>query len=219
MNKDQVVFGKKISSQILIAVALGILTIVLILGIILPQVQGITVEIEKNSNKTNEVRELQASLSALNAVSPERLKSDVEVLTTALPTNKEVISVFSSIISLATQAGVQVRGFTIQVGEVYDTKEGEDTEDLSSKTSFPSMNVILSLTSSNQRQVITFTEELYKSFPIAKINSVASQEGSSSLEISFYYRPYDLERLQNTKEVPAYTNETLQLLEQLRAEN
>jgi hypothetical protein len=218
VNKQYIVFGKKISGEILVITALGLLMMILIGAIILPQIRGLALEIEKNRIKGEEVQKLKNSLAALNAVSDDRLDSDVQVLTSTLPTNKEVISIFSSLISLASEAGVQVRGFTIQVGQVYDTKQEEDVE-LHSATGFPSMNVILSLTSTDERQLVAFSEALYKSYPIAKINSLASQDGSSSLEISFYYRPHNLDSLQTTKEVPAYDTDTLQLLEQLRATN
>jgi hypothetical protein len=216
VNKEYILFGKKLSGEVLVGIALGFLMVILIFFIILPQIQGIATEIEKNRIKNDEVQKLRTSLGALNAVTDDRLESDVQVLTEALPTNKEVISVFTSLISLATNAGVQVRGFTIQVGEIYTTTEKEEVIDSRSETGFPSMNVVLSLTSSDQRQIVSFSQELYKSFPIAKINSVASQDGSSSMEISFYYRPYDIDKLQNTREVPAYTDQTLQLLDQLR---
>lgn len=219
MNKEYVLFGRKLSSESVIVTALGFLMIVLIFGIIVPQIQGIAREIEKHNLKSEEVQKLQASLQAMNAVSNDRLQSDVELLTDALPTNKEVVSLFSSIIALASESNVQVRGFTIQVGEIYATGESTNTTDSRSETGFPSMNVLLSLSSASQRQVVPFTQALYKNFPIAKVNAVAAQDGSSSLEISFYYRPYNIERLQNSREVPGYTNQTLQLLEQLRATN
>lgn len=216
MNKEYELFGRKVTGEVLLFGSLLILSVVVVLGVIIPQFQELGIQTEKNGIKEAEVMALQSSLNAINSVSEERLASDVEILTTALPTNKEVISVFSSIVSLATDVGIQVRGFTIQVGDVYDTKNEQPHAEISSETGFPSMDVVLSLSSASQSQIVEFTKRLYASFPIAKVNTVTAQDGNSSMEISFYYRSYDLDALQNTREVPGYTQETLQMLEALR---
>ncbi|HRN96510.1 MAG TPA: hypothetical protein PLD54_03640 [Candidatus Levybacteria bacterium] len=217
MNKEYNLYGKKISASIIIGVILVVFGFVLVTAVIIPQIRSIGEQREANSLKQSEVAQLESSLAALNSVSDQRVASDIDVLTSALPANKEVISVFSSIISLATDVGVQVRGFTIQVGDIYDINPEQSQEvDVTSDTGFPSMNVMLTLNSTDQRQIVEFTKQLYKNFPISKINTISAQETNSMLEISFYYRPYDLDTLQNTTVIPGYTNESLELLKTLR---
>ncbi len=216
MNKEYELFGRKVATSTLIALLLFFVGFILIMVVIIPQFGNIGQQREINMLKQTQVGTLQRSLAALNSVSDQRLASDRQLLTSALPANKEVISVFSSIIGLASQVGIQVEGFTIQVGTVYDVDNKDAEVDVSSDTGFPSMNVIVSLTSTDQRQLAQFTDLLYKKFPIARVNKVTAHQSNSSVEISFYYRPYDLSQIQNTTEIPGYTNESLELLKKLR---
>lgn len=215
MNKEYELFGRKLAGETLLSGILIVFAVVIIFSVVIPQIQGIGLQREQNSLRRTNVIKLQSSLSALESISDTRLVSDVEVLNAALPTNKDVISIFSSIISLATDVGIQVRGFTIQVGDIYDVENETAKADTYSETGYPSMNVVLSLSSTGQSQIVEFTKRLYASFPIAKVNTVASQDGNSSMEISFFYRPYDIDILQNSDEVPGYTNETLNMLDTL----
>jgi hypothetical protein len=219
VNKDYTVFGKKIDSGTLISAALALLGVVLILVVIKPQIESIGEQREQNTLKQNEIVQLQSSLAALNSVSAERVADDVKIMNEALPTNKDIITIFSTIISLTTKTGVELSGFTLQVGDIFNTtkdKAAPDQIDVSSDTGFPALNVQLTLQSTDQSQVVEFTKLLYEKLPLARVNNVTAQEGSSSLDISFYYRPQDLTILQNTNTIPGYTKESLNTLDTLR---
>ncbi len=219
MNKEYVLFGKKVNATELLSAVLVVMAIGILLFVIIPQIGNIGVQRAANAAKQAEVQELQASLNALQSANPEQIDSDMKLVTTALPTSKDVIAVFSTISSLATSTNVQLRGFTLKVGNLYKKNvSNEETIqlDITSATGFPAIDVVITVTTLDERNLVTFSDGLYRNFPIARINTLSSQENESTIEISFYYRPYDLNQIENGGALTPYTIEYGEVLQQLR---
>lgn len=218
MNKEYVFLGRKLTAEQLIAFALIFLGFGVILFVILPQIDNIGLQREMNSKKQVKVEELRNSLNVLQSVSAEQVEQDLKLASSALPANKDVISVYTSIASLANFSNVQLRGFTIKVGDLYVKDESAKAEDvdISSATGFPTMDVIVTLSAADQKNLVVFTEELYKNFPIARINTVSAQENESMVEISFYYRPYDLSKIEGSDKLTPYSSEYADIIKILQ---
>lgn len=218
MNKEYEFLGKKLSTEQLISFVLVFLGFGVILFVIFPQIENIGLQREMNATKQAQVDELKNSLNVLQSVSTEQVESDMKLANSALPTNKDVIAVFSAISSLANFSNVQLRGFTIKVGDLYVKDESAKATDvdITSVTGFPTMDVVITLTAADQKNLVIFSEELYKNYPIARINTVSAQENESMVEISFYYRPYDLSKIEGSNRLMPYSTEYADLIKTLQ---
>lgn len=218
MNKEYTLFGRKFTATELLAVSLVIISLVIVFVIIIPQLGNIGIQRERNSAKQAEVSALSNTLTTLQSANPQQIDEDMQLVHNALPTSKDVIAVFSTLSSLATSSNVQLRGFTIQVGELYnrDSVTSPTQRDVSSVTGFPTMDVVITVSTSDEDNLVTFSNQLYESLPIARINTVSNRDNLSTIDISFYYRPYDLNQIENSNEVIPYLSEYGTTLQQIR---
>ncbi len=217
MNKDYVLFGKKFTAEQMLAVSLVLLGFFVILFVILPQIDSIGLQREQNQAKKAEVNELQNSLNVMQSISSEQVEADLKLASSALPTNKDIISIFSAISELASSSDVQLRGFTIKVGELYTKATGESNQvdNTTSVTGVPSMDVTITVSTVDDKNLVAFTQQLYKNFPIARINTLNSQKNDGMIELSFYYRPYDLKQIEGVNLVSPYNTQYSDLIQQL----
>lgn len=215
MNKEYELFGKKFTATELLTVSLVIMSFAIILVIIIPQLGNIGLQRERNATKQAAVLTARNALNVLQSANLQQIDEDMQLVHTALPTNKDVIAIFSSLSSLATSANVQLRGFTIQVGELYnaDPNSNPSQRDI---TGFPTMDVIITVSTLDEENLVMFSNQLYENLPIARINTMSNRDNQTTMEISFYYRPYDLNQIENSNEVVPYLSEYDRTLQQIR---
>ncbi len=150
------------------------------------------------------------SLSILSSLSDTTLSSQVEKVTQALPPSKDLSAIYLALTTSASKVNVGLKGFTVSVGGVYDKNAKKEAATSLS----PSVSVKVQLSNADIRGLTAFSKELLGVFPLSKINSATSSEGGASVDISFFYRPYDLDFI-NKDTVTTLTSSEEKILQSL----
>ena len=151
----------------------------------------------------------------MNSVPGDTLDSDYTVANEALPSNKNIIAVFSRVNQIALDSNAQVSGFTLKIGDLY-RKTKDKTTEIAPPNGMPILDISVSLAVENKASIKQFIDLVYKSLPVAKVNKISSDDSTASLEISFYYKPFDLDKIQQTNNTRQYQQTDPTTLEKIK---
>lgn len=159
-----------------------ILTSVLLLKlIVLPQVEKLKQLQGKVAAKTDTIAVLSANKAYLQSLNDNTLDDDLKALTQALPPDKDFIGVIEAIEEAGRTANVAVNDFSFRVGDLSSASASVKPQ----LTLDTSLSVDGDFTSSKR-----FLEALMKSLPISEVKTVSFSKTSTSIEISFHYKPF-----------------------------
>jgi hypothetical protein len=202
MEKQYILFGQRIPTSSLILGAVGLLSMCLVFFVIIPQLSAISDLRNQIATKNTDVATLKQSLSNINAVPEGVLNDDYTAANEALPSNKNIIAVFSRVNQIALDSDAALSGFTLKLGDLYSKSKKKSP--LVPQNGTPVIDISVSLAVVDKASIAKFIDLVYKSLPVARVNSVSSDASTASIEMSFYYKPYDLEKIQQTNEVQQY---------------
>lgn len=163
----------------IIPVIVIVVCFILLLKFITPQFQALFTlgrEAKKDSSRINV---LKNNLNLLSSLSDSTLDSQVQILTVALPTNKDFIGIIDAISYASSVAGVNVADFQLQIG---------DLSQVSDTSAFSSISLNLSVNGSVD-DINRFIKALYTTLPLSEITSIGVGNTSSTVAINFSYKP------------------------------
>jgi len=164
----------------IIPVIVIVVCFILLLKFIMPQFQALFTlgrEAKKDSSRINV---LKNNLNLLSNLSDSTLDSQVQILTVALPTNKDFIGIIDAISYASSVAGVNVAEFQLQIGDL--SQAPTDT------SAFSSISLNLSVNGSVD-DINKFIKALYTTLPLSEVTSIGVGNTSSTVAINFSYKP------------------------------
>lgn len=190
----------------LVSFAIIIVSFLLVLKVIIPQLQTLVDLQKQEKNELEKLHILQNNLTFLTNLDENSLKNQVDLTTRALPEEKDFASILSAIAVSANQANVSVGDFEFQVG--YLTPEKKQSKIT------PSLSLVLNV-SGGVRGVVKFMENIYKVLPLAEVESVKSGTTLSTLTLLFYYKPFMPVNLRDDVALKPLTSSDVQLISDL----
>jgi hypothetical protein len=166
---------------------MGFASFFVLFRIILPQWSDIQDTLQLINSKAEAVQAKEQTIQLLNSLSLENVDADYNLVTTALPIQKDIVLIFSELNSAAAASNVQLGGFTVKVGGVY----ASDTTTLSANKSLngiPFLNTLVNVSGSNE-DVRKFAIELYKSIPLVEIKNIDISKKDARYDVNFYFKP------------------------------
>lgn len=113
--------------------------------------------------------------------------TDLKVVSSALPSEKEFDSVLYAISTAANNATVSIDDFTFQVGKL-STASAEATA-VQQQQENPSLKVTLGV-KGDINQTKMFITELSKKLPLSETVDIKLDKKSSALSVFFFYKPF-----------------------------
>lgn len=191
---------------------MGIASFFVLFIIIIPQFQEIGKLNKEIDSKKMNVKNLEESLETISKTGEETVDSDLTTVTTALPSAKDISLVFTVLTSASSLAEVDLTGFSLKVGGVYG-----GAKDLSaSVTGFPLLSVDVTVKAPSKENLTEFLVALNNKLPLSEVKKISSTDDVSTLELNFYYKPYDLAILANQDKISPMSLSEKKLLEELR---
>ncbi len=206
MKKEYEFLGKKYTATEILAGALAVLSFFILLYVVIPQFTNMGEQREAVNIVQERINTLEQSNSVLKQTDSAKLAEDLRLVNRALPNNKNIVSIFSTISHLASESNIALEGFTIKVGELYTKDEGKQKDQMKNEVGVPTLDVVISIGMDDSRDIVEFTNKLYKTLPVAQIKTLDTRENKGTLEISFYYRAFNFDNL-NTDRIPKYEAE------------
>jgi len=218
-QKTQLKLYLKRKKQMLVILAILSACVLLILVVIIPQFEAFALSRRQVLAKAEEVKILKKSYSVLNSRTDELLNSQLTTVEKALPSNKNIISVFGSISDIALKLGIEIEGFTIKVGGLYSKDPKKEPPEQLSVLGVPFLRVILNLSVQNMDDLTEYINNLYESRPLAEVKILNTSANQATLEVNFYYKPYNLQALTGEDVITPLTMQEEQTLNQINGWN
>lgn len=155
--------------------------ILLFLFLIIPQFQSFLDTQQQAKVESSKLLILKNNLSLLTNIDESQMDSQLQIVSTVLPSNKDFSGILDGISVAANKAGVFLGDYEFQVGDI--SKPSVTIQ------SFPFLQLSLTITG-GESGVTRFMAELYKTAPLAEITSVKITSTESQITALFYYKPF-----------------------------
>lgn len=181
-----------------ITVLIIVLCSLLVFGYIVPQMDSylsIRSEVEATLARTAVIKENTAYMNSLNK---EQLNTEVKVVTSALPPEKNFGTILDAINASALRSGVTFQDYSFQVGNIAST---------SAQTSGGTMQGMSTITltliiNGSVGQLRGFLREVYKTLPLSQITSVDGATGAITVSLEFYQKDLPKVSLKDDQPIP-----------------
>lgn len=202
----------KYKNQIL-PITFILLSLFIAFRVILPQFSSISETYTAIESKKQELLTLNSSIKVLENTSDDQISQDLTIATDALPTSKDVTKIFGAMTSAARASNTELNEFSLKVGGVFGKAVGQG--DVASTIGVPQVSVVARVSSSDAPGLIQFAQELDKTLPLSEIKRIDTVSNLGTFEISFYYKPIDLNLVSKKDKVTPLTQADRNLLNQL----
>lgn len=210
MEKELKVVYKKYK-KVLLPMILFVCSSFMIFQVIIPQWNSITSLREDVATKEFSLEQSKKSLEILSITPDSNLTNDFELATTAFPIQKDIVLMFTSLSEAANATGVELGGFSLKVGGIYDATNQYKNEKIIDGV--PYLNVVVEATGSEDN-ITQFARKLYAGLPVIEINSINIQGKQGHLDVNFFFKPVSTQLAKQTK-IASYTPEETKLLKTL----
>jgi len=109
-----------------------------------------------------------------------QLDSEVQIVSNALPSEKNFELILGAINEAATRSNALISGYRFADNINSSSSPGQ---------SFPVLLFEIDI-AGNLDQAADFAQELYKTYPVSSIESISYSNGISVLAVEFYYKPF-----------------------------
>lgn len=186
-------------------VTIMLICVILFFQFILPQFNMIFTAKENAREDLLKLDTLEENLRVLSGVDESSLDAQLEILNLALPSEKDFDGILNSINSSGVKAGAILGAYSFAVGDLSGVP-GTDK--------FPTIQLSVPV-NSDASSVNEFLGAISKSLPLSEISLVRIGGKTSTVNLSFYYKPAFSGSFKNFRISPL-SPKGLSLIEQLR---
>ncbi len=172
--------------EFLLPVGVIIVSILMIIYVIFPQIQ-------QYLNLQNSLKEEQQKLATLKnnynflvSLDDKKISSDLNLLSSALPSEKDFVGIIGAISYVSAKTGVSVGDFQFSLGNLSAKSFGG--------TAYPSTKINISL-KGGAKSVASFMNELVKTIPIAETTTANISNNEGTITVLFYYKPFSSQKI------------------------
>lgn len=173
--------------DILLPIVFLLASVFIFLQIALPNITTITSLREEVAVQQEKLNEFQNSYDTLTSLDETKLDQNITTATQALPATKNIDKIYLAITASAADSGVEVSGYSVQVGDVYQ-KGANRTGGATPQT----VTVSVSVANVDAVTLEAFTKALLTQFPMSRISRVGVVSTEGDINIGFYFIPYNL---------------------------
>lgn len=179
--------------------------IALFLQFVIPQFKILFATREEAKQASLKLQTLKESLNVLTNTDEKSLDAQLKVLNLALPLGKDFSGILNSIYLASQKTGVNLGTFSLQIGDLLDTKEKDDLPTIS--LSIP-MNA-------NVAGVNSFAETISKTIPLSQVSLIKIRNLTSTIGVSFYYKPLDSSSYKEGARINPISQKGLSIIQEL----
>ncbi len=156
------------------------ITIVLFLSGILPRGKDVALLNNEKKIELNKFSILKNNLDLLSNLDDSKLNSQLLVVSSALPSEKDFEGVLNAVSLASGKSGATLSDYEFRVGNL--------SQGLSVKTTgFPFLTLTVNIRGTPS-QVVKFIGSLSKSTPISEVTSILQNTNNATIDIVFYYK-------------------------------
>ena len=186
-------------------IAIILVSIILFWQFIIPQFGALLMARKEARETSLELEALKDNLNVLTNIDEKSLDAQLEVLNLALPLNKDFSAILNSIYNASEKAGVIPGSFSFKIGDL-SRSENDDN--------FPVIKLSVPI-NSGITAVNNFVETISKTFPLSEVYLIKIGGTSSTVSLSFYYKPLGASNYNQDSRISPISQKALTLINQL----
>lgn len=188
-NMQELNFIYKKHKNRLVPAILFLAAFFVIFRIILPQWSDINNVNEELAKKNKSIEALTQTLNVLSVTPDEVVNRNYELVTTALPIEKDIILIFNELNTASQKASVKLGGFSLKVGGVYSKQKlpvvGKTISGI------PYLNILVKA-SGEPEKLKDFASIMNKSIPLIEIKTIDISRKDAQYDSNFFFNPIAL---------------------------
>ena len=196
--------------EYLVPVGVILVSILIIFLILLPQIQQFFSSEQTLKRENEKLSILKNNYDFLSNLSDETVDENLNVLSLALPANKNFAGIVNEISTASIESGVTVLNFSFQVGNL--------TADIKEKAKYPTLQLTVRL-SGGSIAIANFVGQLYKTVPTAEVTSIKVKGKDASVTILFYYKSFPAQTVSEEEPIAKLTAKENALIQQISSWN
>lgn len=163
----------------ILPVAVMLLSILVFFQFVTPQLNELFRARDEAQKSLAKLQVFKDNLTILSNINDETLDSQLKTLNSALPSNKDFVGILNSVYSIAQRTGVSLGNFSLKIG---------DLDEAGDKNNFPVINLSVPV-NADIALINSFVESMSKSLPLSEVYAIDISNSSTTVELSFYYKP------------------------------
>lgn len=185
--------------------------IIIFFQVIVPQFMN-WFSIRKEVVATNEkIAILKKNINFMNNIDKSLLDSQLQTASSALPPDRDFVSILNALSDDAIHAGVSIDDFNFQVGNI-DSSKGKVTDPAYKDLSIIRISLVIHGPFDNIKR---FVQQVGEKLPLAETVSINGNNGSVSLTIQFYQKPFPKTALSDETPLVDVSDSKKELLQKL----
>lgn len=166
--------------------------------IVLPVFSSVRDLRDQVSSQQKKIDDYKKSEAVLKKLDVTTLSHQKDISTRALPASKDIQAIYLALTQSASNSNVSVRGFTVQIGDIF--KKGR--QEKISTTGVPFVVVSLLVSQADPASLYVFSQKLSKQSPLSAIVKANVNSTEGEIDIAFYYKPFDLSLINRNVIIP-----------------
>jgi hypothetical protein len=184
----------------LLPIGVILVSILVIIYIIFPQVQQYFNSANLLKAEQQKLETLTNNYNFLLLLNDAKTNSDFNLLSSALPPQKDFAGIIDAISYVSAKTGVAVGDFQFSLGNLSTVNFGG--------TAYPSTKININLEGS-PKSIAGFINELSKTVPVAETTIINISNSDGVITVLFYYKPFPSRNISDqTAIVPLSTRDT-----------
>lgn len=179
--------------------------IILFWQFVIPQFKILSTAQEEAKQASLKLQVLKENLRVLTNIDEKSLDANLKVLNLALPLTKDFSAILNSIYYASQKTGVSLGSFSLQIGDLGESKKSDE---------FPSISLSIPI-NSGAVAVNSFVETLNKTVPLSEVTLIKIGNSASSIKVSFYYKPLGVSGYKEDVRITPITQKGLELINKL----
>jgi hypothetical protein len=178
---------KKYKQQILPIVFL-LAAFFVIFKVIMPQWSEIQDFKSSLEDKSVDVKTLKSNIDFLDSISDDVVNKNYDLLTTAIPQEKNILLIFTELNNVADKNNVTLGGLSVKVGGVYSSDKNKPITSSQAIDGIPYLNISVEA-KGNTISLKDFGQSLYQSLPLVDIKEIDIGENDARYDVNFFFEP------------------------------
>jgi|SRR3989344_1423528 len=182
------------------------ITVILFLSFVLPGIKDVVKLNNERKTELNKLSILKNNLNLLSNIADSELSSQLLVVYSALPSEKDFEGVLNSISLATAKSGASLNDYEFQVGSLSSSPV--------ETTGFPFLTLSVSIRGTPQ-QVAKFIGYLSESTPLSEVTSIIQNSNSATVAINFYYKALVPSQFNDSKAIAPISEKGKQIIRTL----
>ncbi len=173
----------------------GIIAVSLIVFVffVLPKILSLSSISEARKLEIQKLQRLKKNLKTINSQDGSLLDSQLQIVSSALPQDKDFEGIINAISIAAGKSGASLDDYDFAVGSIKDAAL--------SVGGYPFLTLVLSIRT-NPTQLVEFLDSLAATTPLSEVINIKQSSAVATVTIIFYYKPYVPSNATDDAELP-----------------